>query len=164
MLNEKFIHNDPDAFSEKEISLHDCSADNITLEYNVLRFNFPEGFWISAQHPENKNEKVIRTGRSAADFKLKNVDDISVSVITRSLWRRQGNACIESWSIEQLVSAVNSGKCEIEFITQYRSGFDQLWHCVLHSKRRPYYRECKLRLPEAETLFRWNDLRPDREW
>ncbi len=164
MLNEKFIHNDPDAFSGKELSLHDCTATDIVCEDGILRFGFPEGFWVCLGHPENEYGKVIRTGRSAADFKVKNIDDITVSVITRSLWRRRSNASIETWRIEQLISTVNSGKCSIEFITQYRSNFEQLWHCVLHSKRRPYYRECRLHLPESEAVFRWNDLRSDHEW
>ena len=68
------------------------------------------------------------------------------------------------WEINKLVSTINNGECSIEFIYQYRTYFEQMWHCVIHSKKKPYYRECQLHLPETEATFFWNDLCPDREW
>jgi len=161
---ESFRHADPDVFHGKELSLHDCTADEVSFENGILRFSLPNGFWVTPHHKKNGYGKTIRTGPSAVEFAVKDIDDISLRVFTGSTlcWSRK--TIVESWHVEQLISSVNSRKCTLEFITQYRSHFEQMWHCTIHSEKKPYYRECQLYLPEAEATFLWNDLRPDHEW
>lgn len=164
MIHEKFIHNDPDVFHGKELTIHDCISNKISFEDGALCFYLPDGFWVTPHHKDNQCEKIVRTGGSAVEFAIKDIDDIKVHVFTRNAWFWSRKTSVEIWHIEQLISAVNSGKCTIEFITQYRSWFEQMWHCAIHSERRPYYRECQLCLPETEAVFHWNNLRPEREW
>ena len=164
MIHEKFAHNDPDEFHDKELTLHDCVANQISFEKGTLRFSFPDGFWVTPNHIESTCINTVRTGSSVVDFVVKDIDDILIRVYTRHGYHRFRKTIVEIWNMEQLISAVNSGKHTIEFVTQYRSYYEQMWHCVIHSKKKPYYRECQIYLPETEAAFRWNDLRPDCEW
>ena len=163
MTCENFKHINPDEYHGKKLTLHDCTADKILFENNTLRFYLPDGFWVTPHHEENSSEKTVRTDVSVVDFSIKDIDDIMVYVFTRHrfLWFRKTSVAI--WNMEQLISLVNSGKCTLEFITQYRTYGEQMWHCAIRSNKKPYYRECQLYLPETEATFFWNDLRPVRE-
>ena len=163
MTNDIFKHTDPDAFHGKELTLHDCIANQASLIDRVLRFSLPDGFWLTPQHKENKCGKIMRTGAAAVAFSVGDIDDVTVRVFSRNTWCWSTKTRVEDWHIEQLIAAINSKKCTIEFITQYRSSYEQMWHCSLRSKRKPYYRECQLYLPEAEATFFWNDLRLGNE-
>ena len=164
MIYKNFKHINSDAFHGKELTLHDCIADKISFENNTLCFYLPDGFWITPHHKENSSEKIVRTDASAVDFPIKDIGDTMVYVFTRHrfLWFRKTSVAI--WDMEQLISLVNSGKCTLEFITQYRTYGEQMWHCAIRSNKKPYYRECQLYLPETEATFFWNNLRPEREW
>ena len=164
MINDNFKHIDPDEFHGKELTLHDCMSDKISFENHTLRFYLPDGFWVTSHHIENASEKVIRTDASVVDFSIEDIDDIMVRVFTRHRWLGFRNTSVELWDMERLISAINSGKYTLEFITQYRTHYEQMWHCVIHSGKKPYYRECQLYLPGTEATFSWNDLCPDREW
>ena len=164
MANNNFKHIDPDEFHGKELTLHDCIADKITFENNTLRFYLPDGFWVTPHHEVNSSEKTVRTDASVVDFSIKNIDDTMVDVFTRHKWLWFRKTSVEIWNMEKLIALVNSGNCTLEFITQYRTYGEQMWHCVIRHKKKPYYRECQLYLPETETTFFWNDLRPECEW
>ena len=164
MIPNTFKNIDPDEFHGKELTLHDCVADKIAFENNTLRFYLPNGFWITPHHGENSSDKVVRTDASVVDFSIKEIDEITVRVFIRNIWCWSRKETAEIWHIDQLISAVNSGKSTIEFITQYRTYGEQLWHCVIHSKKKPYYRECQLYLPNTTANFCWNDLRLECEW
>jgi len=164
LICEKFIHNDPDAFHGKELTLHDCISDKISFENGILRFNMPDGFWVTTHHNDNECGKIVRTGVSKVDFTVKDLDDITVRVFRPKRWCWSRKTSVEVWHIEHLISEVNSGRCTIEFVTQYRTYFEQMWHCIIHSKKKLYYRECQLHLPETDAIFRWNNLRPECEW
>ena len=164
MTYENFKHINPDEYHGKKLTLHDCTADKILFENNTLRFYLPDGFWVTPHHEENSSEKTVRTDVSVVEFSIKDIDDIMVYVFTRHrfLWFRKTSVAI--WNMEQFVSLVNSGKCTLEFITQYRTYGEQMWHCAIRSNKKPYYRECQLYLPETEATFFWNGLRLEREW
>ena len=164
MTQEKFVHNEPDSFHGKELTLHDCIADKVSFTNNILRFNLPQGLWVTPHHTDNDYNKILRTDAAAVDFAVKDIDDISVRVFTRSKWPLSQKIYAEDWHIEQLLVAINNGRCTIEFITQYRSHFEQLWYCVIHSSKKPYYKECHLHLPDADATFHWNNLRQECEW
>ena len=163
MNHDSFKHIDPDGFHGKELSLHDCVANKISAENNTLCFYFPDGFWVTPHHEENPSDKVVRTDPAAVFFSPEDMEEITLRVFTKS-FGLFGKTSVESWNVDKLISAVNSGKCQIEFITQYRSHYEQLWHCAIHSDRKPYYRECQLHFPNTEASFCWNALRLDCEW
>ena len=164
MTYENFKHVDPDEYHDRELTLHDCIADKITFKNNTLSFCLPDGLWITPHHKDNTTENIVRTDTSAVSFSVEDVGEITVRVFIRNIWCRSKKLRVEDWSIEQLVALVNSEKCTLEFITQYRSHYEQMWHCVIRSKKKPYYMECQLYLPATKATFFWNELRPDRKW
>lgn len=163
MVYENFKHIDPDEFHGKELTLHDCIADKILYKNSTLRFYLPDGFWVTPYHIANSSEKVVRTDASVVVFSIEDIDDIAVRVFSRNTWCWSQKTSVENWHAKQLISAVNSGKCTIEFIAQYRSYYEQMWHCSIRSNKKPYYRECQLHLPNTHATFCWNDLCLDRE-
>ena len=164
MSREDFLHTDPDRFHGRELTLHDCVAERITLDGNVIRFYLPDGFWVTTHHIENDTGKVIKTDGAEVAFSVEDPNEVSVTVFNRKRWLWVRRTVVEYWDLKDLISAVNSGKCVLEFITQYRSFHEQMWHCAIRSGKKPWYRECQLFLPQAEGTYCWNQLRPDREW
>jgi hypothetical protein len=164
VTSKKFKHINPDEYHDKGLTLHDCIANKISFENHTLRFYLPDGFWITPHHTENSSEKAVRTDASVVDFSVKDIGDTMIYVFTRHRWLWFRKTSMETWDMDQLISLVNRGKCTLEFITQYRSHYEQMWHCAIRSNKKPYYRECQLYLPETEATFFWNDLRPDHEW
>ena len=164
MTYENFKNIDPDEYHGKELTLHDCIANKISFENDTLRFYMSDGFWVTPHHEENHCGKTVRTDASIVDFSIENIDDITVRVFTRNAYCWSRKTIAEIWNMEQLISAVNSGKCTVEFITQYRTYGEQMWHCAIRSNKKPYYRECQLYLPNSNATFYWNNLCLDREW
>ena len=164
MVCENFKHIDPDEFHGREITLHDCVANHISFENHALRFFLPDGIWITPHHEENSCGATVRSGAAEVIFSTKDIDEITVRVFSERTCCRRRKVRVEDWHMEQLIEAVNSGKCTWQFIAQYRSHDEQMWYCVIHSKKKPYYRECQLYLPETRATFFWSDLRPDRKW
>lgn len=161
MFDKLFTHNDPDHYHGRELTLHDCVAEKILYQDGILHFHFADGFWITPSHEENSLDKTVRTSASQVDFCIDDIKDIDIHVYTRNIFKR---TTVEFWDANNLIDAVNSGKCTIEFIYQYRTYFEQMWRCALHFKKRPYYKECQLYIPGANATYRWNNLLPDREW
>ena len=161
MTNIPFKHNDSDVCHDNTLTLHDCVADKVSVFNNTLRFTFPDGLWVTPLHEDNTSDKTLKTDAAVVDFCVENIDNIKVHTFTRTLF---GKTKVETWNIHILMNAINNGECTIEFITQYRAHFEQMWLCVLHSKKKPYYRECQLHLPGTEATFRWNDIQLEREW
>ena len=155
---------DPDEFHDKCLTLHDCIADKIKYENHALHFYFPDGFWITTKHKSNASGKVLRTDASVVAFSLEDIADIYLRVFTRKRRFLFTKTSVEIWDIERLIDSVNSGKCTIEFVTQYRSYFEQLWHCEIRSHKKPYFRECQLIIPNTNATYFWNNLCLDREW
>ena len=161
MSDTIFAHNDPDNCHDKELTLHDCVADKITYKSGVLEFFFSDGFWIVPCHGENDLGKTVRTDASQVAFHIDNIEDVDIQVYTRNFFKKTK---VEFWSANDLLDVVNSGKCTIEFIYQYRASFEQMWLCALNFKKKPYYKECYLHLPGATATYKWNNLLPNREW
>ena len=157
-----FKHNDADDSHDKVLTLHDCIAEKVSYTDGVLRFFLPDGFWITPTHKGNDLGKVVKTDSAVVDFRIANIDDIVVRVFTRNRFTRRTK--VEIWEMRDLMESVNSGEYKIEFIYQYRTYFEQMWQCAIHSRKKLYYRECQLHLPDTEAVFRWNELRPDHEW
>ena len=164
MITNSFKNIDPDRFHDKELTLHDCVANKILFENNALRFYLPDGFWVTTHHVSNVSKKVVRTDAAMVEFTIEDIDDIMIDVFTRHRLLLFRNRSVVQWDMEQLISKVNGGECIIEFISQYKSHYEQMWHCAIRSDKKPYYRECYLHLPSTNATFYWNNLCLDREW
>ena len=161
MSEVTFKHHETDACHDKTLTLHDCIADKVCFSDNILRFYLPDGFWITPHHKDNELNKTVRTDAAIVDFRIDDIDEIFLRVFTQNVFKKTR---AEIWDMHDFIRGINSGKYTIEFIYQYRTYFEQMWQCAIRSKKRPYYRECQLHLPQTEATFHWNDLQPDREW
>ena len=156
-----FKHHETDDCHGHTLTLHDCIADKVCFSDNILRFYLPDGFWVTPHHKDNELNKIVRTDAAIVDFRIDDIDDIFLRVFTQNVFKKTR---AEIWDMRDFIRGINSGKYTIEFIYQYRTYFEQMWQCAIRSKKRPYYRECQLHLPQTEATFHWNDLQPDREW
>lgn len=70
----------------------------------------------------------------------------------------------EEWELSKLIECINSGKYTLEFLYQYKGYNSMIIECCLWSDKKPYDRECQLKLPLSQVRYCWNDLCEDKEW
>lgn len=147
---------------DAHLSLHDCRADKVTLDNGILSFFFKDGFWVTPDHPSNDCENVVRTDSSKVDFYFpENCENETVIFVFRRIF---GKTARTQWKLNDLLNAVSDGKCEIEFLYQYKSFNKQMIECMLWTKKRPYFKECQVFIPTEKTVYCWNNLCRDRIW
>jgi hypothetical protein len=154
-----FCHTD---ISDELFSLHDCIATGAYFRDGKLGFEFEDGFWVLPEHPESGLESVVRTSASTVEFHLTYEDDADVQTYvftnlgTKQSIRTEG-------SIAKLVNDINNGKCKVEFLYQYLTFGSRIIECEIISARKPYRRECMLKIDADEVRYLWNNL-TDRVW
>lgn len=158
--NMTFLHCDN---SEKNLTLHDCIADRAYFEDGKLIFEFDDGFWIGADHPENNLNKMVRTDFAKVEFVLVKGEwcDGYVYVFERTFFKRTVR---KEMTLEKLVDDINRGKCKLEFLYQYVDENSRMIDCMLRFDKRPYFKECWMMLLASEVNYLWNNLCADREW
>lgn len=141
------------------ISLHDCKAEKATFEKGILTFYFPEdGFWICSDHEENSTGEAVRTDASEVRFHLlyETEDESQCYVFDKKSERKSVR---KEWTISELVSAINSGKYQLEFLYRYAGGYKGLvFYCEICQKKKPYRRECQLWLSVQDVTYCWNEI------
>lgn len=141
------------------ISLHDCKAEKATFEKGILTFYFPEdGFWICSDHEENSTGEAVRTNASEVRFHLlyETEDESQCYVFDKKSERKSVR---KEWTISELVSAINSGKYQLEFLYRYAGGYKGLvFYCEICQKKKPYRRECQLWLSVQDVTYCWNEM------
>ncbi len=142
------------------ISLHDCFARKMTLEGNTLTLSFPEGFWLGPLHPENPLDDPVRAEDGQILFQL--LPDSIEFMIIRSYSKIFGLPLYKQWKPADFMTALNSGKLRLEFLSEYSNGSEVLFQCVLHSIRRPYYADCDINFMIKSIICQWNTIRYDR--
>ena len=155
-----FTHTD---HSEQYLSLHDCIAERAYFENGILGFEFPDGFWISPDHPESDLSDMVRTDFSRTEFTLENGEqyDVTVYVFRKSFW---GRTVREEWTVWELVNSINNGACRLVFLYQYLDWNSRIVACELISQKKPYRRECQMVISAPTVRYDWNNLRRDRPW
>ncbi len=141
------------------ISLHDCKAEKATFEKGILTFYFPEdGFWICSDHEENSTGEAVRTDASEVRFHLlyETEDESQCYVFDKKSERKSVR---KEWTISKLVSAINGGKYQLEFLYRYAGGYKGLvFYCEICQKKKPYRRECQLWLSVQDVTYCWNEM------
>lgn len=157
---ERFLHCDTD---DELINLHDCKAERAVFGSGVLEFDFGDGFWISPDHSESNLSELVRTDRSKVEFRLIDGDeyDVTVFVFERNIFKQTVR---KEWSVQKLVDSINSGEVTIEFLYQYSDGYARIVQCHLWSHKKPYSRECILKIDAPEVRYYWNNIIEDRVW
>ena len=165
----EFLHNDTD---ERLLTLHDCRADQAMIDGGVLSFIFSDGIRIAPNHTQNPTGEVVRTGVARVDFPLLtgaqdqwNVrdewEDVTIYVF-RKLWF--GVTIRQEWSLFKMLHYLNRRKGELEFISRFDGYMERIYECCLWQKKRPYHRDCQLKITTKPPVYRWNEIREEREW
>ena len=154
---------------EKHLTLHDCIAERAYFENGKLGFEFSDGFWISPKHPESNLSKLVRTDFSKVEYILENGEDYDVTVFVfkrSSCFKRFSykKAIRIEWTVQELVNKINSGKCKLEFLYQYVDYKSRIIECELKFDKKPYHRECVIKISAPKVSYYWNNLREDRPW
>ena len=142
------------------ISLHDSRAEKVTFENGVMTFCFLEdGFWILPDHEENTTGEPVRTDASEVKFHLL-YEDAEDDVHCYVFYKKSAKKAVrKQWALSELVSAINSGKVQLEFLYRYVGGYkEQVFACELLSDKKPYHRECQLWLSVRDVTYCWNDV------
>ena len=149
------------------ISLHDCKANSITMEGSNLIFDFPDGFWITPASSYIDRDCPIKTGPAqlcihgiseeapfdAIDI-YRTVRILGKSVLCRRLQPDDST----------FLKMFQTGKYELEFITEYHAAISSLYQCWIWKKNSGVYAECQFELTAKSVEYRWNEIRYDREW
>lgn len=141
------------------ISLHDCRVEKASFENGVLTFYFPkDGFWVLPDHERNSTGEAVRTDASEVRFHLlSETEEESQCYVFHKKSERK--SVRKQWTISELVSAINSGKYQVEFLYRYVGGYKELvFACELWSDKKPYHRECQLWLSVQDVMYCWNDF------
>lgn len=147
---------------DKYISLHDCHATNISYDNGVLTFTFDDGIWVVKGHPDNTVDKTVRTDTAAVRFYLESGEEYDV--VVHVFEEMRGNTIRKEWNSKKLIKNINSKKYTLEFLYDYKGYNSVIMDCELWSDKKPYSRECQLKLSIKATEYCWNELREDREW
>lgn len=138
------------------ISLHDCHATNIKYENGVLSFVFQDGIWVIKGHPSNMTDKTVRTDVAEVKFCLESGDECDITLYVFE--EKFKKTVRDEWELSKLMECVNSGSYTLEFLYQYKGYHSMIIECWLWSDKRPYHRECELKLSLTEVRYCWNDL------
>lgn len=155
-----YKYSDP---NDTHISLHDCHAEKMSFIDGNLTFVFPNGFWITANHPANNSNDIVRTDSAQVDFQIL---DEEIDGITIYLFKKNRNSKVirEEWEAANFINAVNNGSFRIEFITQYKSFQSVLFKCWAWFDTAPYHCECEIILHSDNVTYKWNQLNYERVW
>jgi len=160
MSNSEYKHYDTE---DEFLSLHDCNTEKVLFENGILSFYFENGFWITPEHKSSNLEQTVRTDFAKVDFHLAYGDegDITIYVFSKKAF---GKVIREEWKLNKLINAINSGSCRLEFLYQYKGYNELIIECCLWFDKKPYYKECQLKISETEVVYCWNNLCEDKIW
>lgn len=149
--------------TDELISLHDCKAEKLSFENGILSFYLSDGFWVLSNHEENCFEKTVKTDAAQVQFHLVDEDkyDISIYVFT---WKKFRKSIRKAWKLKKFIKAINNGSCKLEFLCQYKAYNARIIECWLWFDKKPYHKECELKITTDRVTYCWNQLREDRQW
>ena len=148
--------------NDKYISLHDCHVTKVVYDNGVLTFVFDDGIWILDEHPNNVTKKTVRTDKAEMNFRLESGEpyDVTFYVFEEKMKKIIRN----EWDLNKMIKSVNSGQCTIELLYDYNGYNSMIIEGELWSKKKPYNRECELKISVTDVEYYWNNLCEDRMW
>ena len=149
------------------ISLHDCKATSITMEGSNLIFDFPDGFWIMPASSYIDRDCPIKTGPAQlcihGIFEEAPFDTIDIYKTVHILGKPVLCRRLQP-DDSTFLKMFQTGKYELEFITEYHAAISSLYQCWIWKKNSGVYAECQFELTAKSIEYRWNEIRYDREW
>ena len=149
------------------ISLHDCKATTITIDGSDLIFDFPDGFWITPASNHINHHCPVKTGPAQLCiheiFEESPFDSIDIYkttyIFAKPVFCRRLRPCHSAF-----LKMFQSGKYDLEFITEYHASISSLYQCFIWKKNSGVYAECQLELTAKSIEYRWNEIHYDHEW
>ena len=148
---------------DKEISLHDCKATQISIDGNTLSFTFDDGFWVINDNTYNDN-KLHKSDQAVMHTLLiddKYLDSITIYVFHQ---KKQNKAIRMEISLDELMQRVNSKRASLEFLYLYKGFQSYIFECQLNSSKKPYFHECVIQIRTDHLSYDWNNVLKDRVW
>lgn len=145
------------------ISLHDCRSDDMQVKGNDLIVNFPDGFWILPNSEHIDHDTPLKTGPSQLCFRDFDIFPIDLFRTTR-LFQRPLFCRRIRVELSQLLKKANDGRHELEFLWEFHRPGNSLYQCWLWKKNHGMVAECQFEITASAIEYRWNEIRPDREW
>ncbi len=151
MNNNTYKHTD---FSGDFLSLHDCSATEMSYSNGVLSLTFDGGICIKDIHHANKAGKSTRTGKATVEFipaKGKSAAP-AVYIFKKGLF---GKMTKKELTADALCELVNSKSTELKILGQYPANNGILIKCWAKEKKSDKVSECHIELSDASTRYYW---------
>lgn len=149
------------------ISLHDCRAHIIKINGSDLIFDFLDGFWITPVSKHIDHDRPLKTGPAQLCFHgifedapfdaidlFKTMRIFGKPIICRRL---QPDHPI-------FLKMFQTGKYELEFITEYHASIFSLYQCWIWKKNSGVDAECQFEITAKSIEYRWNEILYDRGW
>ena len=148
--------------SDEYISLHDCHATSIVYDNGVITFIFPDGIWVTNECPSNELGKTVRTDKAEVKLYLDFGSEYDIPVY---IFEEKFKKTIrKEWELSKLMEHINNMNYTLEFLYQYKGYNSMIIECWLWSDKKPYHRECELKLSIKDVKYCWNELCEEREW
>lgn len=147
---------------DEYLSLHDCHATKVINENGVLTFVFNDGIWVAQGHPSNIADKTLRTDVAEVEYYLESGEECDITLYVFE--EKSKKTVREEWELAKLIECVNSEKYTLEFLYQYKGYNSVIIECWLWSDKKPYHRECEIKLSLKDVKYCWNDLCEDKAW
>ena len=149
------------------ISLHDCRANCITIVGSDLIVDFPDGFWITPVSNHIDHNSPLKTGSAQlcfhGVFEEAPFDSIDIYKTTHFFKRPIFSRRLQPQHTDFL-KLFDSGKHELEFITEYHSSISSLYQCWIWKKNSAVITECQFEISAKSIEYRWNEILYEREW
>ena len=144
------------------ISLHDYRATYLAISGNQIEFTFEDGFLVLADNEHNPHKRHRKTDRSSLLIRDHTLESV---YLFREL-RLFGNRIItvrKSITLNELAENINSGKWQLEFITEYTSYYTVLYNCEIWFDHRPYHMECQFEMVHGGIEYNWNNFADEKD-
>ncbi len=139
------------------ISLHDCRATGLDVSGSRLEFVLEDGFLVLADNEHNPHNQPRKSDK--ASIVVNNYDLESVYFFRElRFFRRHLLTVRKSIPLKTLADRINSGKWQLEFITEYTTPFTVLYNCEIWSDRKPYHTECQIEMVYGSIEYNWNSI------
>ena len=135
--------------NDEYVGLHDCRANKMAWNADVLSFYIPDGIWVW------KTGETIKTKEAKVDFEIidKEIDGVDIYLFKKN---RSGKVVREEWELNNFINAVNNGTFKLEFVYKYQGYQSVLYKCYVWFDRTPYHYECEMILHTEKMICRWN--------
>ena len=145
MNNNTYNHTD---FSGDFISLHECSANEISYENGVLSLNFNDGIRLKEKHHASKLCK--HTGKARVDFAVAAAP--AIFIFKKNLF---GKLTKKELTVDALAELVNGNNTTLEILGTYHSDNGTLIKCWAKDKKSDKVSECHIELAPSKTTYYW---------